>query len=168
MCCRLAGSSTTPAHVCLCVLKPSSTTSTPLNWSPTPMPSTSMAPSVWPSVPVSLHTCSSHTDVYNKVFMCCCVSVHSFLSCVLVQQIILIFFPANFVVDGTSCVSNCPSDKREVEKNGVKRCEPCGGLCPKGITVTAPLMEVIDNSSVQFSLVYFFFNGMTARNRIQL
>ncbi|XP_041836409.1 receptor tyrosine-protein kinase erbB-3a isoform X2 [Melanotaenia boesemani] len=39
--------------------------------------------------------------------------------------------PANFVVDDSSCVSNCPSDKMEVEKNGVKRCEPCVGLCPK-------------------------------------
>ncbi|KAG7218167.1 hypothetical protein INR49_007449, partial [Caranx melampygus] len=39
--------------------------------------------------------------------------------------------PTNFVVDGSSCVSNCPSDKMEVEKKGVKRCEPCGGLCPK-------------------------------------
>ncbi|XP_061640418.1 receptor tyrosine-protein kinase erbB-3a [Phyllopteryx taeniolatus] len=39
--------------------------------------------------------------------------------------------PTNFVVDGSSCVSNCPAHKMEVEKNGVKRCEPCGGLCPK-------------------------------------
>uniref|UniRef100_A0A3Q3K124 receptor protein-tyrosine kinase n=1 Tax=Monopterus albus TaxID=43700 RepID=A0A3Q3K124_MONAL len=39
--------------------------------------------------------------------------------------------PPNFVVDGSSCVSSCPTDKKEVEKNGVKRCEPCGGLCPK-------------------------------------
>lgn len=55
--CRLAGSSTTLARVCLCVLKPSFTTSTHSNWSPTPMPSTSMAQSAWPSVPVSPHTC---------------------------------------------------------------------------------------------------------------
>lgn len=40
---------------------------------------------------------------------------------------------ANFLVDGTSCVSSCPANKMEVEKNGVKRCEPCEGLCPKGI-----------------------------------
>ncbi|XP_039971877.1 receptor tyrosine-protein kinase erbB-3a [Xiphias gladius] len=39
--------------------------------------------------------------------------------------------PTNFVVDGSSCVSNCPFEKMEVEKNGMKRCEPCGGLCPK-------------------------------------
>ncbi|KAM3621018.1 uncharacterized protein V6R79_005030 [Siganus canaliculatus] len=39
--------------------------------------------------------------------------------------------PTNFLVDGSSCVSNCPPDKMEVERNGVKRCEPCGGLCPK-------------------------------------
>lgn len=46
---------------------------------------------------------------------------------------------ANFLVDGTSCVSSCPADKKEVEKNGVKRCEPCKGLCPKGIRLcTSP------------------------------
>uniref|UniRef100_A0A674NXZ7 Receptor protein-tyrosine kinase n=1 Tax=Takifugu rubripes TaxID=31033 RepID=A0A674NXZ7_TAKRU len=39
--------------------------------------------------------------------------------------------PPNFLVDGTSCVSSCPADKTEVEKKGVKRCEPCEGLCPK-------------------------------------
>uniref|UniRef100_A0A8C2AN65 receptor protein-tyrosine kinase n=1 Tax=Cyprinus carpio TaxID=7962 RepID=A0A8C2AN65_CYPCA len=41
--------------------------------------------------------------------------------------------PTNFVVDGSSCVSSCPADKMEVDKNGVKRCEPCRGLCPKGV-----------------------------------
>uniref|UniRef100_A0A3B3XQ77 receptor protein-tyrosine kinase n=1 Tax=Poecilia mexicana TaxID=48701 RepID=A0A3B3XQ77_9TELE len=40
--------------------------------------------------------------------------------------------PPNFVVDGSSCVRNCPADKMEVDKNGAKRCEPCRGLCPKG------------------------------------
>ncbi|PKK17837.1 receptor tyrosine-protein kinase erbB-3, partial [Columba livia] len=40
--------------------------------------------------------------------------------------------PHNFVVDQSSCVRACPNDKMEVEKNGLKMCEPCGGLCPKG------------------------------------
>lgn len=57
------------------------------------------------------------------------------------------------MVDGTSCVSNCPSDKTEVEKNGVKKCEPCGGLCPKGIAATALFTRVIEDSSVQLILV---------------
>ncbi|XP_076012565.1 receptor tyrosine-protein kinase erbB-3a [Genypterus blacodes] len=39
--------------------------------------------------------------------------------------------PMNFMVDVSSCVSNCPSDKKEVAKNGIKKCEACGGLCPK-------------------------------------
>ncbi|XP_031423059.1 receptor tyrosine-protein kinase erbB-3 isoform X2 [Clupea harengus] len=39
--------------------------------------------------------------------------------------------PTNFLVDGSSCVSRCPPDKTEVEKEGMKRCEPCEGLCPK-------------------------------------
>lgn len=38
----------------------------------------------------------------------------------------------NFVVDQSSCVRACPNDKMEVEKNGLKMCEPCSGLCPKG------------------------------------
>lgn len=57
----------------------------------------------------------------------------------MIWQNVLLFFSANFLVDGTSCVSNCPSDKTEVEKNGVKKCEPCGGLCPKGIGETQQL-----------------------------
>ncbi|XP_069053576.1 receptor tyrosine-protein kinase erbB-3 isoform X2 [Lepisosteus oculatus] len=39
--------------------------------------------------------------------------------------------PRNYVVDGSSCVRSCPTDKMEVEKNGQKQCEPCEGLCPK-------------------------------------
>uniref|UniRef100_A0A671X6G0 Receptor protein-tyrosine kinase n=1 Tax=Sparus aurata TaxID=8175 RepID=A0A671X6G0_SPAAU len=53
--------------------------------------------------------------------------------------------PTNFVVDGSSCVSNCPSDKMEVEKYGVKRCEPCGGLCPKACHGTgSPTRQTVD------------------------
>ncbi|KAG9331116.1 hypothetical protein JZ751_020241, partial [Albula glossodonta] len=37
----------------------------------------------------------------------------------------------NFVADGSLCVSGCPAEKKEVDKNGIKQCEPCGGLCPK-------------------------------------
>lgn len=119
--CRPAGSSTTRAPVCPCVLRPSSTTSTPSNWSQTPTPSTSTAPSAWPSVPVRLRP-RGHLHLLSLTSAASAVTVVCFV----------FFRPANFVVDGTSCVSNCPSDKTEVEKNGVKRCEPCGGLCPKG------------------------------------
>ncbi|KAM9859780.1 receptor tyrosine-protein kinase erbB-3a [Aulostomus maculatus] len=53
--------------------------------------------------------------------------------------------PPNFLVDGSSCVSNCPSEKMEVEKNGVKRCEPCGGLCPKACHGTGtPTRQTVD------------------------
>ena len=41
-------------------------------------------------------------------------------------------FLDNFVVDQTSCVRACPPDQMEVDKNGLKIGEPCGGLCPKG------------------------------------
>lgn len=39
--------------------------------------------------------------------------------------------PSNLVVDGSSCVVSCPPGTMEGEKNGVKRCQPCVGLCPK-------------------------------------
>lgn len=39
----------------------------------------------------------------------------------------------NFVMDVSSCVSKCPTNKKEVEKNGVKQCELCEGICSKGI-----------------------------------
>uniref|UniRef100_A0A8D0DGJ1 receptor protein-tyrosine kinase n=1 Tax=Sander lucioperca TaxID=283035 RepID=A0A8D0DGJ1_SANLU len=40
--------------------------------------------------------------------------------------------PTHFVVDGSSCVSVCPPDKMEVEREGQRQCELCSGLCPKG------------------------------------
>lgn len=39
---------------------------------------------------------------------------------------------AHFVVDDSSCVSACPPDKMEVEREGQRQCELCSGLCPKG------------------------------------
>uniref|UniRef100_A0A3P9BR59 receptor protein-tyrosine kinase n=1 Tax=Maylandia zebra TaxID=106582 RepID=A0A3P9BR59_9CICH len=79
--------------------------------------------------------------------------------------------PKIFVVDGSSCVSNCPSNKMEVEKNGVKTCEPCKGLCPKGIScrsnssslyryLTALLLLTVSFSSFDFFPVYVHRPGM--------
>ncbi|XP_034440903.1 receptor tyrosine-protein kinase erbB-3a [Hippoglossus hippoglossus] len=57
--------------------------------------------------------------------------------------------PLNFVVDGSSCVSKCPPDKMEVEKRGVKRCEPCGGLCPKVCQGTGfPNKQTVDAHNI--------------------
>ncbi|XP_010764813.1 receptor tyrosine-protein kinase erbB-3a [Notothenia coriiceps] len=57
--------------------------------------------------------------------------------------------PPNFVVDESSCVSSCPSDKMEVEKNGFKRCEPCGGLCPKACIGTGKEnMQTVDAQNI--------------------
>uniref|UniRef100_H3CSB9 Receptor protein-tyrosine kinase n=1 Tax=Tetraodon nigroviridis TaxID=99883 RepID=H3CSB9_TETNG len=39
--------------------------------------------------------------------------------------------PHNFVVDHSSCVRACPSNKMEVEKNRIKMCIPCTDICPK-------------------------------------
>uniref|UniRef100_A0A8C1RR18 Receptor tyrosine-protein kinase erbB-4 n=1 Tax=Cyprinus carpio TaxID=7962 RepID=A0A8C1RR18_CYPCA len=40
--------------------------------------------------------------------------------------------PHNFVVDHSSCVRACPSNKMEVEENKIKMCIPCTDICPKG------------------------------------
>ncbi|KAI4902994.1 hypothetical protein NFI96_012020 [Prochilodus magdalenae] len=57
--------------------------------------------------------------------------------------------PTNFVVDGSSCVSSCPTDKMEADKKGVKRCEPCGGLCPKVCEGTgAPNRQTVDSTNI--------------------
>ncbi|KAI5615178.1 receptor tyrosine-protein kinase erbB-4 precursor, partial [Silurus asotus] len=37
----------------------------------------------------------------------------------------------NFVVDHSSCVRACPSNKMEVEENHVRTCVPCTDICPK-------------------------------------
>uniref|UniRef100_A0A3P9A7X5 Receptor protein-tyrosine kinase n=1 Tax=Esox lucius TaxID=8010 RepID=A0A3P9A7X5_ESOLU len=55
--------------------------------------------------------------------------------------------PTNFVVDGSSCVSSCPPNKMEVEQ-GVKRCEPCGGLCPKGTCLTTVHIITVDSQNI--------------------
>ncbi|KTF86869.1 hypothetical protein cypCar_00042429, partial [Cyprinus carpio] len=39
--------------------------------------------------------------------------------------------PHNFVVDHSSCVRACPSNKMEVEENHIKMCIPCTDICPK-------------------------------------
>ncbi|XP_060793411.1 receptor tyrosine-protein kinase erbB-3b isoform X2 [Neoarius graeffei] len=59
--------------------------------------------------------------------------------------------PAHFVVDGSACVSACPPDKTEVEKNGTKHCEPCNGLCPKVCEGTDPSQshrQTVDSSNI--------------------
>lgn len=42
------------------------------------------------------------------------------------------FLSDNFVVDHSSCVRACPSNKMEVEENRIKMCIPCTDICPKG------------------------------------
>ncbi|KAL0978362.1 hypothetical protein UPYG_G00169500 [Umbra pygmaea] len=74
--------------------------------------------------------------------------------------------PTNFLVDGSSCVSSCPPYKKEVEQ-GVKRCEPCGGLCPKvcqgiaaGQTVDSQNIDrFINCTKIQGSL-HFLITGI--------
>ncbi|CAB1328697.1 unnamed protein product, partial [Coregonus sp. 'balchen'] len=39
--------------------------------------------------------------------------------------------PHNFVVDHSSCVRACPSNKMEVEDDRIKMCIACTDICPK-------------------------------------
>ncbi|EDL84834.1 v-erb-b2 erythroblastic leukemia viral oncogene homolog 3 (avian), isoform CRA_a [Rattus norvegicus] len=58
--------------------------------------------------------------------------------------------PHNFVVDQTFCVRACPPDKMEVDKHGLKMCEPCGGLCPKACegTGSGSRYQTVDSSNI--------------------
>ncbi|KAM9785522.1 receptor tyrosine-protein kinase erbB-3b [Neosynchiropus ocellatus] len=57
--------------------------------------------------------------------------------------------PTHFVVDGGSCVSVCPPDKTEVDRGGQRRCEACGGLCPKVCEGTgAEHRQTVDSSNI--------------------
>ncbi|MGH0120622.1 UNVERIFIED_CONTAM: hypothetical protein FKN15_009987 [Acipenser sinensis] len=60
--------------------------------------------------------------------------------------------PHNFVVDHSSCVRACPSNKMEVEENGIKMCKPCTDICPKvcdGIgTGSLQSAQTVDSSNI--------------------
>ncbi|XP_039611287.1 receptor tyrosine-protein kinase erbB-4-like isoform X6 [Polypterus senegalus] len=60
--------------------------------------------------------------------------------------------PHNFVVDMSSCVRACPSNKMEVEEKGIKMCKPCTDICPKacdGIgTGTLQSVQTVDSSNI--------------------
>ncbi len=57
---------------------------------------------------------------------------HILKSAVRRMDALILFFSGHFIVDGSACVSSCPPGKRDKKKNGIKQCEPCIGLCPKG------------------------------------
>lgn len=63
-----------------------------------------------------------------------CHLIHTSISISVSLSLVYLTHTAHFVVDGSACVSACPPDKMEVEKNDTKHCEPCNGLCPKGET----------------------------------
>ncbi|XP_041834468.1 receptor tyrosine-protein kinase erbB-4-like isoform X2 [Melanotaenia boesemani] len=60
--------------------------------------------------------------------------------------------PHNFVVDQSSCVRACPSNKMEVEENRIKMCLPCTDICPKvcdGIgTGSLQTAQTVDASNI--------------------
>ncbi|XP_051993181.1 receptor tyrosine-protein kinase erbB-4-like [Xyrauchen texanus] len=61
--------------------------------------------------------------------------------------------PHNFVVDHSSCVRACPSNKMEVEENNIKMCIPCTDICPKvcdGIgTGSLQTAQTVDSSNIK-------------------
>uniref|UniRef100_A0A8C3B3A8 Receptor protein-tyrosine kinase n=1 Tax=Cyclopterus lumpus TaxID=8103 RepID=A0A8C3B3A8_CYCLU len=61
-------------------------------------------------------------------------------------------FLDNFVVDHSSCVRACPSNKMEVEENRIKMCIPCTDICPKacdGIgTASLQAAQTVDSSNI--------------------
>ncbi|XP_076025878.1 receptor tyrosine-protein kinase erbB-4-like [Genypterus blacodes] len=61
--------------------------------------------------------------------------------------------PHNFVVDHSSCVRACPSNKMEVEENRIKMCIPCTDICPKvcdGIgTGSLQTAQTVDASNIE-------------------
>uniref|UniRef100_A0A8C9T668 Receptor protein-tyrosine kinase n=1 Tax=Scleropages formosus TaxID=113540 RepID=A0A8C9T668_SCLFO len=60
--------------------------------------------------------------------------------------------PHNFVVDHSSCVRACPSNKMEVEEKHIKLCIPCTDICPKacdGIgTASLQTAQTVDSSNI--------------------
>ncbi|XP_073805432.1 receptor tyrosine-protein kinase erbB-4 isoform X3 [Danio rerio] len=61
--------------------------------------------------------------------------------------------PHNFVVDHSSCVRACPSNKTEVEENNIKMCIQCTEICPKmcdGIgTGSLQSAQTVDSSNIE-------------------
>ncbi|XP_062862524.1 receptor tyrosine-protein kinase erbB-4-like isoform X2 [Trichomycterus rosablanca] len=60
--------------------------------------------------------------------------------------------PHNFVVDHSSCVRACPTNKMEMEENKIKMCIPCTDICPKacdGIgTASLQSAQTVDSSNI--------------------
>ncbi|XP_066543333.1 receptor tyrosine-protein kinase erbB-4 isoform X1 [Amia ocellicauda] len=60
--------------------------------------------------------------------------------------------PHNFVVDHSSCVRACPSNKMEVEENRIKMCIPCTDICPKACdgvgTASLQAVQTVDSSNI--------------------
>ncbi|KAF5891490.1 receptor tyrosine-protein kinase erbB-4-like, partial [Clarias magur] len=54
----------------------------------------------------------------------------------------------NFVVDHSSCVRACPSNKMEVEESNVRMCVPCTDICPKG-TGSLHTAQTVDSSNIE-------------------
>lgn len=73
----------------------------------------------------------------------------------------LFFFPDNFVVDHSSCVRACPSNKMEVEENRIKMCIPCTDICPKGKIKEMAKVVIITDRCKYLSCLYLFSNFST-------
>ncbi|TNN77411.1 Receptor tyrosine-protein kinase erbB-4 [Liparis tanakae] len=93
------------------------------------------------------------TDCFNNksTGLICIIITIIIISIILVSHLIS-FGHYNFVVDYSSCVRACPSNKMEVEENRIKMCIPCTDICPKacdGIgTASLQAAQTVDSSNI--------------------
>ncbi|KAJ3602068.1 hypothetical protein NHX12_029828 [Muraenolepis orangiensis] len=74
--------------------------------------------------------------------------------------------PQNFVVDESSCVSSCPSEKMEVEKKGVKRlCIGTDSLLANRQTVDALNIDSFSNCTKIQGSLHFLVTGIKGASR---
>ncbi|KAJ8012919.1 hypothetical protein DPEC_G00047880 [Dallia pectoralis] len=71
--------------------------------------------------------------------------------------------PHNFVVDHSSCVRACPSNKMEVEQNRMKMCIVCTDICPKACdgvgTASLQSSQTVDSSNIDTFINCTKING---------
>uniref|UniRef100_A0A671MN94 Receptor protein-tyrosine kinase n=1 Tax=Sinocyclocheilus anshuiensis TaxID=1608454 RepID=A0A671MN94_9TELE len=82
-------------------------------------------------------------------------------NCILLRLSVVTTY--NFVVDHSSCVRACPSNKMEVEENHIKMCIPCTDICPKmcdGIgTGSLQTAQTVDSSNIEMFVNCTKING---------
>ena len=81
----------------------------------------------------------------------------------MIFRCLFFIFVDNFVVDHSSCVRACPSNKKEVEENRIKMCIPCTDICPKGKSSSTLLLYPL---CAFFSFFIFTFLAATSSSSL--